>query len=584
MRTTFLIFATLLLSPYNPILAAQVDADQGARWTEADRKVFYKADQGSRIMPYEWLAALKQKGGTPFLADDLTRYGYLKAQNDQNNLPVGFTVSGPLGSQTVGMTCAACHTRQISVDGNLYRIDGGPALVDFQSFLEDLDTAVGEALATDEAFKRFAGAVIQETSPSANDISALKQKVSDWYLRYHTIIELSFAREGQIRWGLGRLDAIAMIFNRVTGLDIGPPPSFIIRENIKPADAPARYPFLWNAPRQDKTQWAGFATNGSDLLALSRNIGQVLGVFAVFHPKKEGSYINFLNRNSVNFDGLSAIEELVKKIGPPKWPWPVDSTLAARGEAIYERECSECHKFKPGEVRFPFQQTWGTPVRNVGSDTRQYDILNRLAKSGALKGAYIPFATTPLKETDKALNILATSVIGSIAEHTLGAGGGSPSSVAQIPSPDGAAPSELSSNRLPPNLRDLEGAFRASAAPVSQTGVPARPAELPPERGSYEARVMQGIWAAAPYLHNGSVPTLGQLLLPPSQRAKTFKVGPEYDISEIGLSSSQPGIAVEYVTTDCSELNSGNSRCGHEYGTQLTPDEKKELLEYLKTL
>jgi len=38
------------------------------------------------------------------------------------------------------------------------------------------------------------------------------------------------------------------------------------------------------------------------------------------------------------------------------------------------------------------------------------------------------------------------------------------------------------------------------------------------------------------------------------------------------------------TTTDCSNLNSGNSRCGHEFGTQLSPDEKKELLEYLKTL
>lgn len=60
-------------------------------------------------------------------------------------------------------------------------------------------------------------------------------------------------------WGVGRLDAVGMIFNRVSGLDIGPPPDFMIPENMKTADAPVRYPFLWNAPRQDKTQWPGFA-------------------------------------------------------------------------------------------------------------------------------------------------------------------------------------------------------------------------------------------------------------------------------------------------------------------------------------
>jgi hypothetical protein len=38
------------------------------------------------------------------------------------------------------------------------------------------------------------------------------------------------------------------------------------------------------------------------------------------------------------------------------------------------------------------------------------------------------------------------------------------------------------------------------------------------------------------------------------------------------------------TTTDCSDLNSGNSRCGHEFGTQLSRDEKNALLEYLKTL
>ena len=78
-----------------------------------------------------------------------------------------------------------------------------------------------------------------------------------------------------------------MIFNRLTGLDLGPPPSLIIADNIKMADAPVRYPFLWNAPIQDQTQWPGFADNGSDVLALSRNLGEVFGVFGVFQPKHD---------------------------------------------------------------------------------------------------------------------------------------------------------------------------------------------------------------------------------------------------------------------------------------------------------
>src|SRR3712207_6596608 len=99
--------------------------------------------------------------------------------------------------------------------------------------------------------------------------------------------------------GPARLDAVGMIFNCLTGLDLGPPPSRLIPDNIKRADAPTRYPFLWNSPVQDKIQWPGFADNGNDVLALARNLGQVIGVF---EPKKEGFFVNFLNNNSANFD------------------------------------------------------------------------------------------------------------------------------------------------------------------------------------------------------------------------------------------------------------------------------------------
>ena len=105
---------------------------------------------------------------------------------------------------------------------------------------------------------------------------------------------------------------------------------------------------------------------------------------------------------------------------------------------------------------------------------------------------------------------------------------------------------------------------------------------------AFEAKVLQGVWAAAPYLHNGSVPSLAELLKPVASRVKSFLVGPKYDIVKIGLATQQPSEPSSlYVTTGCSDLNSGNSNCGHEgprFGTWLSPKEKAELLEYLKTL
>jgi hypothetical protein len=84
-------------------------------------------------------------------------------------VPNARACSGASGIEVVGMNCSACHTRQISANGQTYRIDGGPAIVDFQSLLTDLDTAVGRVLASDAAFHGFAAAVLGPAAPDAED-------------------------------------------------------------------------------------------------------------------------------------------------------------------------------------------------------------------------------------------------------------------------------------------------------------------------------------------------------------------------------------------------------------------------------
>lgn len=567
----------VVLASSVPVRAADsnpIYADQGANWTPTTRADFYTQDQGSRIMPLAWLEALKQSNGAPFLADSLGRYGYLPNPANSNGLPVGFTASGPQGSEAAGMTCAACHTRQIAADGKEYRIDGGPAIVDFQSFLADLDAAVARVLGDEAAFQTFAQAVLGPAA-SPDDAAALRDSVKGWYLRYHTLIMRALPTPA---WGPSRLDAVGMIFNRLTGLDLGPPPSYLIPDNIKLADAPTRYPFLWNAARQDKTQWPGFAKNGNDLLGLARNLGEVYGVFGVFEPKKDlwKLYgVNYLNNNSANFDGLGKLEGLIKLIGPPKWLWPVDAALAHQGKAIFNRPtaeggCGECHGIRPGEL----PQTWATPLQDVGTDTKEWDILNwKDLQTGELDHTIIP-SGLPLRlfeKTDTAFEMLSGSVLGTIIQNLLSP----PPAALELES----HVNELKRFHLPPAMQDLTGAFRLPGKSSPRGEQPA-----PTTQFVFEARVMEGIWAAAPYLHNGSVPTLYDLLLPADQRPKSFKIGPAYDITKVGLAIAQTKFDYTLNTTDCSGRNSGNSRCGHEFGTQLPPEEKKALLEYLKTL
>jgi hypothetical protein len=568
-------------------------------WTTVERVDFYTRDQGSKVIPLAWIRALKQPNGDPFLSDGLARYGYLSNPANKHGLPVGFMASGTAGAQILSMNCSACHTRQITVDGKPYRIDGGPAFADFQRFLSDLDVAVGKIVNDEAAFQAFAASVFAPATADADDVTELRDELKLWYKRYNTLMDRALPKPPAQPWGPARLDAVGMIFNRLTGLDVGPAPDFIIAENIKVADAPARYPFLWNAAIQDKTQWPGFAENGDDVLALARNVGQVLGVFGVFEPKREGLLVNFLNNSSVNFDGLSKLEELVKRIPPPKWPWSFDEQLAIKGKEVFDRStaaggCNDCHGIKPGKRRLFNFSTWATPVQNVGTDTREYDILAWTAKTGALRGAFIPAVTSPLKETDTAFNILRVSVLGSILEHAVAGGFVESARTAKRELPGrlidrvgnlaaGLGDGKL---RIPPHLRELRDVYNVPGSiPQEMRGAETQRAEAESStKGAYESRVMQGIWAAAPYLHNGSVPTLADLLKPAAQRSASFKIGPAYDREKIGLAVDQPASNFILQTTDCSDLNSGNSRCGHEFGTTLSDDDKKALLEYLKTL
>ena len=96
----------------------------------------------------------------------------------------------------------------------------------------------------------------------------------------------------------------------------------------------------------------------------------------------------------------------------------------------------------------------------------------------------------------------------------------------------------------------------------------------------YLNSLLDGVWLRAPYLHNGSVATLRDLLLPPAQRARTFYRGNDlYDQVNVGfVSAPVPGA----VLIDTALQGNGNG--GHVYGTNLTEADRTALLEYLKTL
>ena len=378
--------------------------NQGSNWTNTTRLEFYSQDQGSQMIPLKWIKALKQPNGDPFMAANLDRYGYLPNPASTAGLPVGFTTNVGNNTTYLGMNCAACHTRQIDVAGTSYRIDGGPAITDLQNFFADLDEAVARVLSDDAAFDQFAIDVLGGV-PTQPAKKKLRAEVDAWQVPNHAIAKGSLPVDSP--WGPARLDAVSEIFNRVSGVDIGPQPPYMIPENIKPADVPVRYPFLWNAWIQDFTQWPGFSPNGNKLFGLSRNVGEVIGVFAKFHPVKDRWRVlgvNYVKNNSSNFRGLNKLEDLISKLGPPKWPWPLDQALVAKGALVYQQKdaaqgnqsCADCHGIRKGAFRSLFHETWATPILDVGTDSREINLLSSQVKTGVLEGASI-FGSTPSK-------------------------------------------------------------------------------------------------------------------------------------------------------------------------------------------
>ncbi len=564
-------------------LAALERVDQqstltNAPWNDQAWNDFYNRSQGSRLIPWDWIKALKQADGQPFLADGLVRYGYLaNLASATPGLPVGFVVADGF----LGPNCAACHTRDIEAEGKTYRLDGAPALADLGALWADLDAAVSKILGEPAAFADFAKMVLGPTHDPQQE-AKLSSDVEAWQARHHAITEKGLPKEKP--WGRGRLDAVGMILNRVTGLDIGPGPSHILLDNMRLADAPVRPPFLWNAPRQDLTQWPGIADNGDRILAMARNVGQVYGVFGDFAPRKDQNDLlgfDYVTDNSVDFLGVIDLEHLVERIGPPKWPWPVDKALAEAGRAIYERSyeeggCADCHGIEPGQPRLLNTKTWCTPLEDVDTDKREYQYLDPSWKvdTAALTGAFIPFVSAPLEKRDAPVSILATAVRGAILQHFL---------PVTLDSQLARKKADVTLALLQPLVEELKGVYKLPGAPGAGRWVCKRAPQLE-GKFKYEARVLEGIWAAAPYLHNASVPSLAELLKPANDRVALFKIGPAYDRVNVGLAAEQPMSKSEMTTTDCKQPASGNSRCGHEYGVNLSPQEKKALLEYLKTL
>ena len=528
-------------------------------WDAEDRQWFYHLNQGSNLLNYDLFVRLEQHDNEALLSApmNMMRFGFLPGVQSAANpdgLPVGFARD----RDNVGLTCAACHTQHIRYDGRLLRIDGGQAMLDLPLFLSHLEQSLAGTLSDTEKLARLARRYYGE------DVS------EQAFLQLQDLLQRDLARisdnnrrnHSPVAYGYSRLDAFGAILNK--GLSLTG-----IKDNFNAPDAPTSYPYLWDTPQHDYVEWNGSQSN-SNVGALARNVGEVIGVYGRVETTPT-TWLYFYDAgypSTIRASNLRAVEKKVAELHSPLWPdlFPaIDPERAARGRALYRQYCLSCHqdieRTDPGrliKVRM-------SSLEKLGTDPKMAEnVIEMRGKTGMFVDKPRFYLAGPVMGEDEPALFVANNLMGGVLRNNPLQSLLAIRDAQQLGHPEMIHPPKY-----------MDGEILESGQTVSDRALLA-----------YKARPLNGIWSSAPFLHNGSVPNLYELLLPAAARSKTFHIGSwEYDPVRVGyVTRPAPGAFLFDTSLP------GNSNAGHEYGTggdglaPLSDTEIWALVEYLKTL
>ena len=518
-------------------------------WTEEERTRYHFTSQGTLLMPLAWLRSMEsgffssRKLVDPQILEGLRQItdGEPSSKSwNEAGLPVGWTVdqwaapTQPAGPKLakVGFNCSACHTGQLNYHGTAIRIEGGGSLQDAGALQEMIGKAVVATNWLPWKRARFLDEVTAATGEPRAEVSAMLDGASAVALAaiLRSTPTLQYAPEGY-----GRLDALQRIANTVFADDLHE------SSNNHRGDGAVKFPYLWDIHRLDWVQY-----NASVRQPMVRNVGEALGVRAETNlVDASGNIVPEPNRwdSSVNVRNLEWMEDTLNKLKAPRWPESLlvklDQSAVARGRGLFEERCAGCHGIHVDKLQTPAEwKVTAVPVAEIGTDPNTAVNFVRNVYSGAKLGK-----TEPLHAGD-ALSFLTEQV------------------------------KERQYSLLKFTTEEQRSADGFG-----------RPNIVIKDKAVYKARPLVGIWATPPYLHNGSVPTLYDLLSP--GRPQTFYVGTrEYDPVKVGYKTEGfPGAQLFDTGT------SGNSNAGHWFandarpgrlGPELKESERMDLIEYLK--
>lgn len=627
--------------------------DQG--WSESDSLWFYNTTQGSGLLPYDFFLVLEQADSTELLRanQNIDKFRYLPQKPtffNPDGLAVGFVKETYQGHDYMGYTCAACHTGQVNFKGKAMRIDGGPSMADMVGFLTAMEKSLEQTQADAAKRDRFVKAVLALNN-NYSDAEAVTKDLKKWS---DTIRLYNTVNHSHLDYGYARLDAFGRIYNRVLEhvinkaqlklalLQITTPedkrllnekqvdavlkdinetiigdiqfakiidrlaskegdyPGLNQRDQLRVREAifnepnaPVSYPFLWDITHSDYVQWNALAANAG-VGPLGRNTGEVIGVFGILDwsardkgfslsayitgEKSKKTTIDF--KSSIDLTNLERIESHLSSLQSPQWPQEilgkVEVEAAKRGELLYNEYCASCHQVIE-------RDNWD---RLVVANISSIDVVGTdptMAKNSVAYTGYAGNFESVYQETDVGSVVVQkrAPVVQVLTAATKGA----------VATPDAdkwvvrrvadwvyMLGKSFFDNQIKPSVKSGNYKPDTTANPYQSLL-------------SYKARSLNGIWATAPYLHNGSVPNLWTLLLPVEERPTEFCVGNrEFDPVNVGFNTegcdkTDPTDKRRFIVEPL-----GNQNTGHEYGTgkdgkeKMTEQERWDLIEYIKTL
>lgn len=550
----------------------------------------------------------------------------------------------------IGVNCAFCHSNAVSVGKTTHLLDGAPNMLNIRGFFQDMFASSAKTMLTEELLERFLrdsnvggntpaiaadfvrsfktemglntwsqrrlGPVINFLDSEYFEAKKTKTLRQAMYER-RNVVEKYLTKLLKLSYGLKEVSPELQLRMKFLATSIGIDPNLPVTpegfartdafgrianlvartKNPIPLTATSSVPPMWNIEYRAMFHW-----NANTNSVVMRNLGQSFGLGALLTGVKAYDPLAKFDSTS-NLHNLHRLETLVNKIRLPRWKEdfdaPVEASFLQGGCETFHNTCAKCHmpdreRVGPRNALINYKML---PQQVVGTDdlyTKQQAVP---VEGQAFKDALFGFTGAVRDRYYQRYNV----------------------------SPQEQAEWERRDLRGPELFRDTVLGESGLKGVSSYVNIAPHPTP------GYPARHLAGVWATAPYLHNGSVPNLYELLKPSHLRSKMFFVGSrQYDQEKLGFRSdfdSLPPIenleakaqalldhkvgligkikgmkvkppeniweakiqvACGTYPERCFDISHpGNSNRGHEgpqFGTDLSDRRKRELVEFLKVL